>query len=302
MRKLMGRKITTFLIDDNQYGPKTVEIGPWSGKAIYTPISYMPKIFNDRLEEFNNPGIYFLKSTSQMEEYSEKIYVGECENLNTRLRNHLSNPKLDFDECLVFISKNSMLTKIHFKYLESRCLEIVKNANTAELENTNKSNLPRLPEYDIPDLEIFLEQIEIILPLLGFMCFKPNTMNREESKKLNESIKNNKEHIYIIEKENPHIHAEMVVTEKGFIVLKGSSCYEKINPSLKEGRQKLKENLIKSKVLVPKGDVFVFDKDTIFKSPSESASVILGTQVSGPQTWKDLNGNTYLQNINTLIH
>ncbi|MBU3176493.1 GIY-YIG nuclease family protein [Clostridium estertheticum] len=290
----MGRRIITYLLDENQYGPKVIEIGNWSGKAIYAPTNYIAKLLNTR-DEFNKPGIYFLKSSSTKAIYSEKIYVGEAEIVKDRLIQHLTNPNKEFDECIAFISKDSMLTKAHVRYLESKSIRIIKELNSAELENLNKPKLPSLHESDISDMNYFLEQIKIILPTVGFTCFKPNTMNIQESNSLKKLINDDKKNIYYINRNE--IKARLVTTEKGFIVLKESTCKKANNKSIKQGRINLKKKLLESGILTDKGEFYVFNKDTIFNSTSEAASVILGAQTSGPQTWKDVNGNTYLDKI-----
>ena len=33
----MGKKLTVYLINGNDDGPRTIEIGNWSGKALYSP-------------------------------------------------------------------------------------------------------------------------------------------------------------------------------------------------------------------------------------------------------------------------
>ena len=33
----MGRRLTVYMIDGTENGPRTIEIGNWSGKAIYSP-------------------------------------------------------------------------------------------------------------------------------------------------------------------------------------------------------------------------------------------------------------------------
>ena len=294
----MGKKITIYLMDDNQYGPKTIEIGNWAGKGIYVPTAYISKLIDEQ-KEFEKPGIYILKSHTDNPMYSEKVYIGEADIIKDRLKIHLHNPSKEFDELIVFISKDKMLNKALIKYLEAESIRIAKEVKTAELENINQPNKPFLHEADISDMEYFLEQMKIILPLVGFMCFKPNTINKEESDKLIESIKNNKEKVYYISRED--IEAKLVKTEKGFVVLKGSTCRKENVYSLKRDRVSLKDKLIKDGILKENVDVYIFEEDTIFNSTSQAASIILGAQTSGPQVWKDENGNTYLENTNNEI-
>lgn len=52
----MGKKLTVYMIDGTEYGPRISEIGNWVGKAIYSPRANVNKIIS-RLE-FDNPDIY----------------------------------------------------------------------------------------------------------------------------------------------------------------------------------------------------------------------------------------------------
>ena len=40
----MGKKITVYMIDGTEYGPRLCEIGNWVGKAIYSPRAALNKI------------------------------------------------------------------------------------------------------------------------------------------------------------------------------------------------------------------------------------------------------------------
>ncbi len=162
----MGKKLTVYMIDGTEYGPRFSEIGNWVGKAIYCPRSSVNKIFNRA--EFDNPGIYCLKGDPHDEAFQERIYIGEAENIKNRLKQHISDPKKEFNELVFFISKDELLTKTQIRYLESRLIQLALDAKTAEVENGNSPTLPTLHEADISDMEYFLEQVKLILPIMGF--------------------------------------------------------------------------------------------------------------------------------------
>ncbi len=88
------------MIDGTAYGPRLAEIGNWVGKAIYSPRATISKILN-RIE-FDNTGIYCLKGDPTDEAFDERIYIGEAENIKSRLKQHISDPKRDFKE-LIFL-------------------------------------------------------------------------------------------------------------------------------------------------------------------------------------------------------
>ena len=92
----MGKKLTVYMIDGTEYGPRFSEIGNWVGKAVYSPRATVNKIMSR--EEFDNPGIYCLKGDPTDEAFDERIYIGEAENIRARLKQHLSDPNKDFKE------------------------------------------------------------------------------------------------------------------------------------------------------------------------------------------------------------
>ena len=131
----MGKKLTVYMIDGTAYGPRLSEIGNWVGKAIYSPRASVNKIMHR--PEFENPGIYCLKGDPTDKAFDEKIYIGEAENIRSRLKQHLSDPNKDFKELIFFVSKDELLTKTQIKYLESRLIQLAIEAKTAQIDNGN---------------------------------------------------------------------------------------------------------------------------------------------------------------------
>ena len=70
------------------------------------------------------------------------------------------------ESCRFFTSKDENLTKAHIRYLEGRILDQAKHAARAIIQNGQSSG-GRLPESDREDMEIFLEKIHQLLPVLG---------------------------------------------------------------------------------------------------------------------------------------
>lgn len=96
------------------------------------------------------------------------------------------------------------------------------------------------------------------------------------------------EHFYI---DARGIKAEGVITENGFVALKGSEVRPKIakylNQTLVDLRKQCEEDgRIKDNHLTCGIE---------FKSSSTAAYFLFGVNASGPQTWKDKNGMTMLE-------
>ena len=291
----MGKKLTVYMIDGTEYGPRFSEIGNWVGKAIYSPRSSLNKIL--LRPESNNPGIYCLKGDPTDEAFAEKIYVGEAENIKTRLKQHLSDPNKDFKEIIFFISKDELLTKTQIKYLESRLIQLAIDAKTAEIENGNSQNLPTLHEADISDMEYFLEQIKLMLPVMGFRFLISSTLKPEVEE---EKESSNKTKI-IFEIKTKSFKANMYESDQGYIVIKGSEAKKSLSKSTTETYRNIRRKLIETKILVDKGDKLEFTEDAIFNSPSAASNMVLGRNSNGFTEWVTEKGKSF-KNIQDLMN
>ena len=283
----MGKKLTVYMIDGTAYGPRISEIGNWVGKAIYSPRASINKIITR--SEFDNPGVYFLKGDPTDDTFTEKIYIGEAENIKSRIKQHLSDPNKDFKELIFFVSKDELLTKTQIKYLESRLIQLAIEAKTAQIDNSNTPNLPTLHEADISDMEYFLEQIKLILPIMGFNFLISTTLNTKELYE-NESKIEISETYYIKTKS---FSAKMIETDQGYIVIKGSEAKKSLSNSCTETYKNMRRKLIETKILMEKEDKYIFVEDTIFNSPSAASNMILGRNSNGFTEWVNKEGLTF---------
>lgn len=283
----MGKKLTVYMIDGTAYGPRISEIGNWVGKAIYSPRASINKIITR--SEFDNPGVYFLKGDPTDEAFGEKIYIGEAENIQSRIKQHLSDPNKDFKELIFFVSKDELLTKTQIKYLESRLIQLAIEAKTAQIDNSNTPNLPTLHEADISDMEYFLEQIKLILPIMGFNFLISTTLNTKKLSE-NESTIEISETYFIKTKS---FNAKMIETDQGYIVIKGSEAKKSLSNSCTETYKNMRRKLIETKILMEKEDKYIFVEDTIFNSPSAASNMILGRNSNGFTEWVNKEGLTF---------
>lgn len=281
----MGKKLIVYMIDGTEYGPRTVEIGNWVGKAIFTPRVSLPKIISR--SEFMKPCIYIMKSPSLNTAISERIYIGEGEVAGDRLKQQFNDANKDFEELVFFISKDDFLTKAHIKYLESRIIKMAIDAKSADIENICNPTLPALHEAEISDLEYFLDQIKLILPIMGFKFLIPAVIDEKlhlmvsQNSIINYKIKSN---IY---------KAEMYETDQGYIVTKGSIANLNMAPAVHGTYKDLQKKMISNGILSKSGKYFVFSEDAVFGSPSAAANIVLGRQTPGPLMWITSEGKTF---------
>ena len=269
--------IKIFLVRGDPKRLRNAELSNWTGKAVAGPRSEFDEVI--AREESSGSGIYLLTGTDT-ESGRPAIYIGEAEVIRDRVKSHLAK---DFwNQILFFVSKDENLTKAHIRYLEGKLIEQAKTAGKSVVINGQNSGA-KLPESDREDMEIFLEKINQLLPVLGVELLVPASVaavGNSEQTKLFCEIKN--------------VRAEGRLTPNGFVVLKGSSAVLTERPSAKKWpwaikmRQRLKEEgLIRSEA-----DRLVFTGDVEFSSPSAAAADIHGGHANGLIAWKDLDGKT----------
>ena len=292
-----GKKLTVYMIDGTEYGPRFSEIGNWVGKAVYSPRSTINKILSR--EEFDNPGIYCLKGDPSDDAFDERIYIGEAENIRIRIKQHLADANKDFKELIFFISKDELLTKTQIRYLESRVVQEAKEAKTAEIDNNTNPSRPTLHEADISDMEYFLEQMKLILPIMGFKFLISSTLKNLGDNELEEGKGLVKRELWQIK--TATISGKMMESDQGYIVLKGSEAKKELSKSCTETYVKLRRKLLETNILVESGTKLVFAEDAVFNSPSAAANMVLGRNSNGYTEWVDTKGVTLKERQQSII-
>ena len=273
-----------FLVFGDPKRLRTAELSNWTGKAVAGPRSEFEKLLER--DESINPGVYFLSGTDPDTNQSA-IYIGEAECIKDRIKSHLSR---DFwNNITFFITKDENLTKAHIRYLEGRLIEIAKIADRSKVMNSQSSGA-KLPESDREDMEVFLEKMLQVLPVLGIEAFVQRTSKAEseaEREMLTCKIKN--------------VVASGYLTPNGIVVLAGSSAVLKERSSAKKWPSVMvqRNKLIEEGGLVQNGGKYDFVKDTEFSSPSSAAAVIHGGSANGLTAWVNKEGKSLkeLQNI-----
>lgn len=210
----------------------------------------------------------------------QPIYIGEAESIKDRLRNHLSK---DFwTHVVFFISKDDNLTKAHIRYLEGRLIDQAKLAARVEVKNGQASG-SKLPESDREDMEIFLERIHQLLPVLGVEALLPTGGTEEQRAEEEELVC-----------EIKGLRADGRLTPSGLVVLANSQAVlnERASASQYPNTTKERNELIDTGVLIRHEDHYSFSKDIEFNSPSAAAAVIHGGSANGLTAWKNSRGQT----------
>jgi hypothetical protein len=230
-------------------------------------------------EESENSGVYFLTGTDP-ESGRPAIYIGEAECIKDRIKSH--NDRDFWNQVTYFVTKDENLTKAHIRYLEGKLLEQSKVSGRALVTNGQSSGA-RLPESDRGEMEVFLEKVNQLLPVLGIDLLVPTSSTAIQTPQ--------KELLFC---EIKGLKARGFRIPNGFLVLKDSEAVATERPSSEKWpwTRNMRQTLREEGLLVEKGDRLVFTKDTEFSSPSSAAAVIHGGHANGLTAWKDGHGRT----------
>jgi hypothetical protein len=263
---------------------RTAELSNWIGKAVAGPRSELEKVLER--EESQNPGVYFLTGIDP-DTNKSAIYIGEAECIRDRIKSHLSK---DFwNNIAFFVTKDENLTKAHIRYIEGRLIEVANLAGRSVVMNSQGSGA-RLPESDREDMEVFLEKMQQVLPVLGIEAFV-QAASKDESEKAKE----------LLTCKIKGVVSTGYLTPNGIVVLAGSEAVLEERDSAKKWPSVMvqRNKLIEEGGLVKEGNKYVFVKDTEFSSPSAAAAVIHGGSANGLTAWVNANGKSLkeLQNV-----
>lgn len=103
--------------------------------------------------------------------------------------NHVKNKDF-WTSVVAFTSKDGNLNKAHVRYLTARLLQLAAQADRVALMNSTPPPLPRVSEADIAEIEGYLSEMLVILPLLGVAAFEALEREAPAGQRLTLSGKN----------------------------------------------------------------------------------------------------------------
>ena len=301
-----GRTIRMFLVDGSPTGMITAEIMNWTGHVLSAPRSKLAALV--QRQEATRTGIYFLTNLTPESGTKPEIYIGESDNVAKRLAQHNKSEgaggKDFWDRAFLVTSKDQNLTKAHGRFLESRLISIALEASRAKLHNSNAPDYGYLPEADIADMEFFIEQIRIVLPVLGldFLRSKPKLTKTSDILTPDKTIESTNSTpltlppIFELVSKKHSLLAEACEVDDDFIVFAGSSVRNNWIGDKKYNTHywKLYDQLKEDGIILEKSGSTQFAEDYAFSSPSAAAAIIFGRSANGRTSWKVKGtGKTY---------
>lgn len=268
-----------FVADGDPDGLRLVERSNWVGKAIVFPRALLPKI--KQRAELGQTGVYLLLGPREDGE-GEMLYIGEGDPIRPRLESHYAQKDF-WNRAVCFVAAPGQLNKAHVQFLEANLVRLAKAAKRLPLDNGNHPAEPSLSEADCADMQVFLENMLGMLPVLGVHAFEQAAAAMSSAA------------VTMLTCNRKGLIANGYQGTQGFVVKAGSQAVGNAAPSMQQhvrGMFDLRQELIANGVLRRDGEHFLFTQDYVFSAPSTAAAVALGRSANGRVEWKDSNGRT----------
>ncbi|MBK6088506.1 GIY-YIG nuclease family protein [Ruminococcus difficilis] len=267
-----NKTIQMIIFDNNPNGMIMCELSNWNGRVFKVARAELNSFYTRNESVYT--GVYFLFGRD--DDNNETIYIGEAENMQRRLKQHLNDANY-WNDVIVVISKDNILNKAHVKYLENLFYSLAINSGRATIVNSNVPTKSSVSEYDEAMLEEFISNSKLLVNTLGYKVF--DTIEETTVKD------NNRAEIKLYIKTKKGADAAGSIVADGFVVYRGSKVSATFTKSFTYHKQR--DKLIENRTI---DENFTFSKDYIFSSPSTAASIVMGRNANGLTEWVTQDG------------
>lgn len=311
---MAGKQVRLFLVDGTAGGLITAEIMNWTGHLLKGKREQLSRI-RER-EEARRTGVYFLLG-EHPQTGGQLAYIGQSDDVAKRLVHH--DAKKEFwNDVVVVTSKDTNLTSAHVRFIESRLVDLAQSIGRIPLENGNTpSGGADLPEADESDMNYFIEQIRIVLPVLGVDIFRGRTTKPQNAHIALQEAE--AAEVDAAEEPPPHspifhlrrgkrigVQARAQIIDGEFTMLQGSRIRSEMrqtrgklsasSQSAFDLRQATLKQMREDEILVANGELGELTRDVVFTSPSAAGAVALGqASLNGRVEWTTDDGRTFHQ-------
>lgn len=274
----MSEKVLTqILLDEEMAGIVECSLDECvvSEMAYKIPRNKMKEI--KKLENINKVGVYILFGNN--EQTGRKLaYIGKSTNICNRLREQ-NREKEFWSEAVAFVSRTTDLSETYIGYVESKLYSEATKVGRYEVENEQGPAEKDLSKSEKIVANKLVNEIKLIISMLGYKLFE-EIINREEEQTIE------RECLYL--KNHGEVYAKGIMTNEGFVILKGSKLKEGISEGISPSLVKYVRRERESEDIVDNE----FVNDHVCSTPSMAAVLVLGRNSNGYTEWKDANGKT----------
>lgn len=290
-----GKQVKLFLVDGTPGGLTTAEITNWTGHVLSGRRSDLGDLL--KRGEAQRPGVYLLLGDDEAAIGGIRCYIGEAEDVADRLRAHQRGKEF-WDRVVVVTSKDENLTKGHVRYLESRLIELASRASRVDLENGTAPPKAPLPEADRSDMEYFIEQVQVVLPVLGVNAIRVREIKPVSPAPTEEQASP----MFRLVNVKLGVDARAQQIDGEFTMLAGSAVVGNVRESARyspstarayASYKALHDKLTANGTITVTDGIGLLSRDTVFSSPSTAGAIALGRSCNGREAWISTEGETF---------
>lgn len=291
---MSGKQVKLFLADGTPGGLTTAEITNWTGHVLTGRRSDLARLL--ARDELARTGVYLL--LGEDDDGDALGYIGETDELGKRLRGH-DRDKDFWDRVVVISSKDANLTKAHVRYLESTLITLAQRAGRIALQNGTQPPVKGLPEADVSDMDYFVEQLQIVLPVLGINVIRvPAAAPAATPVPVTASLSP----VFHLRHVRLGVDATAQQVDGEFTLLAGSTIVAGIRTSASHRASTAQAyaklavqhaKLVRDGLVVVHGATAEVVRDVPFTSPSTAGAVALGRSCNGRASWVTDDGHTF---------
>lgn len=240
---------------------------------------------SDRLRghELAQAGVYIL--------WGEGLaYIGESEDVRERFRQH-DAAKPWWTRAYIVTAAGNALNKAHIRYLEARLIERARTVGVVRLDNSISPPWPTLSEVERANMEVFLHNLLLVLPALGFDAFverRRSPIAEPEGGVATGPL------LFELKTPKHGIRGRARLANGEFIVEAGSIARSSWSGGAHQTYSALYDELVRAGALLAEGDKRRFAVDYSFSSPSAAAAVLNWRSTNGAEAWREIaTGRTY---------
>ena len=269
--------IQIYLPFGDPQGIRVAEITTRTVQVFDVPRSEIAAFF--AMPEANQVAVYFLFG-DEVEDRRTQCYIGQTNSVRQRFKDHLTQ-KAFWSRALVAVSRTNTKTDTHARYLEWKSIQQGHEAGRYALENGNTGSRPHTPAPLQAECEEIFDTISTLLATLGFPLFQPLATAAPKSTDL------------MVHCHARGAEAKGVYGSDGLTVFKGSTCApEPAQRATSDALRVRRQRLLEDGTLVEVDGITEFTRDTLFKTPSGAAQIVLFRSANGWVEWKTPTGMT----------
>ncbi len=290
---MTGKHIELFLVDGVSGGITTVTVSGWTGSVLSGPRSQLAEIL--KRPETHGNGTYLLLGDDKAAVGDTQCYIGKTENFADRFRQHDAK-KGFWDRLVVITSKDDSFNEGHWGYLESRLVEMATAAGRATLKNTQVPQTRKLSEAQMSDMEAFIDQLQVVLPVLGV-----NVIRSVKQVPVSGLVGTPESPLFTLSVPGRGVEAHARVDGDEFVMLEGSIVvpewkeYTGNAASTRRAYDSYKaqfDSLVADGSIMVDGDHGRLARNIPFPSPSTAGAMAVGHSCNGRTAWM-WEGGTY---------